>query len=398
MISCIHTSHSLVLYSSHMKFIHILIVLLISIWGTYGTYTYLSTQRVWSTDTVNTKNIEIDSPTNNSGRTSLGGMSLSDVEDDLTMVIDQVKPSVVNITASKNIEFIYNRRNPEVVSQTLQLGGGSGILIAESWYILTNKHVVEDPDAEYEVQFSDGSSTISQQARLDPKLDIAVLKVDPSVIWSRETARFQDFSEDLRVWQFAIAIWNALAEFGHSVTLWVISAMNRTISLDGSSIYAGLIQTDTAISQGNSWWPLFDSDWNVIWINTAVSSIWENIWFALPVTQQFVQSTLNSIITNNAIIRPFVWIRYLDLDSSTATSLWISTNTWVYVSEVVQWSAADEVWLQAEDIITSIQWVDISVNKPFMYHLYTYTPWDIVNIQYIRAGITYNTQIEFGGQ
>lgn len=388
-----------------MKLIHIIIVLLISVWGTYGTYTYM--------DSVHSLVVPSDisalpQAVDDSETRSKKSLTLVDVEQDLTSIIEQITPSVVNIYASKNVEYIYDRSSildrlqwlsdPEVIQQRLQLWWGSGILVSRSGYILTNKHVVEDPDAEYEVQFSDGRSAISQQARLDPKLDIAVLKIDPEIIGDTKVATFTNFDDTLDVGQFAIAIWNALAEFGHSVTLWVISAMNRTISLDGSSIYAGLIQTDTSISQGNSGGPLFDSTWEVIGINTAVSAVGENIWFALPVTQQFVDATLDSIINTDAIIRPFVGIWYIDLDGSTANDLWLDVRNGVYISEVVPWSSADQVWLEPDDILMSMNGVEITVGKPFMYHLYTYTPGDIVDIQYIRDGIRRSGQITFWTQ
>jgi len=324
------------------------------------------------------------SPLQAKKKVDLKNYGLKDLENELVLTVDQVKENVVSIIASKDFIIYEGNRAAELVQQ--QTWWGSGILLDSSWYILTNKHVISDPETTYTIIFSDGQAAEVESLWLDESLDIALLKVSEKEVWSRSPARLVDFSTPIVVGQFAIAIWNALAEFQNSVTFWVISGNNRKLELDSSNVYAWLLQTDTSISEGNSGGPLFNMDGEVIWINTAVSSFGENIWFAIPLTQQFVQATIQSVKNNNKIVRPFVWVRYVDISTSIAQEYQLSTNQWIYVAEVLPWSPAEEVNLLPEDVITHIDDVPIDQQRTFLYQLYTKIPGDKVKLRVMRDG------------
>ena len=315
---------------------------------------------------------------------SLWNYGLKDLESELIKTIHTVEESVVSVIASKDYITFNQWRATELLQE--QVWWWSGMIISSQGYILTNKHVVEDEEASYTVLFSNWESAEVQDIRLDKTLDIAVLNIWSNALNKREPIRISDFSTPTEVWQFVIAIGNALAEFNNSATFGVISWNNRTLKIDNWNVYAWLLQTDTSISEGNSWGPLFNLDGEVIAINTAVSSFGENIWFAIPLTQQFVDATLQSIKNNNDIVRPFVWVRYTDIDSGVASEYNLDVEAGIYVSSVIDQSPAQLAWIGEWDIITQLNGIKITTERPFLYQLFTYVPWDTVDITYIRDG------------
>ncbi len=322
--------------------------------------------------------------------------TLDSFEDDIVTLIDTVKESVVSIVITKDF-VVYDGRNPiELVEQ--QVWWWSGILVHKNWYILTNKHVVEDTDASYVVAFSDGSVVKATNVRLDPTLDIALLKIDKEWVQWRQVATALDFEDEVTIWQFVLAIWNALAEFQNSVTLWIISGKNRKLTMDNENLYAWLLQTDASISEGNSGWPLFNLDGNVVWINTAVSALGENIWFAIPITQQFIYATIREVEQFDAIVRPFVWVRYFDIDAWVAREFGLTVDSWIYIWEVVPWTPAWESSLQAKDVITHINGVPIDQERSFLYQLFTKSPGEEVVFSVMRGEELLDVAVVLGVQ
>lgn len=316
---------------------------------------------------------------------------LQDLENELIGTVDAVKSSVVSIIITKDFILYDGRQATGLVEQ--QVWWGSGILVSEEWYILTNKHVVDGADTSYTIIFSDGQAVEAEQAWLDKTLDIALLKVDASSIWNRQIASAIPFGETVQVGQFALAIWNALAEFQNSVTFWVVSGKNRKLTIDNENLYAWLLQTDTSISEWNSGWPLFDLDGQVVWINTAVSAFWENIGFAIPVSQEFIYATIASVQKYDELVRPFVGIRYVDLNSQIANELGIGQTQGIYVAEVVQWSAADLAGIQKEDILTHVDGIPVDTTNPFLYQLFTKSPWESVVGTILSSGAKKDVEI-----
>lgn len=314
-------------------------------------------------------------------------MMMHDLESAIVAMVEKVSPSVVSIVANQDFEYsqwsIFGRSQPRV--WTRELGWWSGFLVSREWYIITNRHVVDDTRLRYTIVFENGEVSAIESIWLDPSLDIAVIKVQQADLPNHiESLKSIDLWEKTSIGQFAFAIGNTLAEFKNSVTFGVISWRNRTIDIGLRNRYAGLYQTDTAISQWNSWWPLFNTDGEVIGVNTAVSAIGENIWFAIPITQEFIDATLKSIVEFDEIKRPFIGISYSDLDTVVAQEVWVEYTQWVYIQEVVQWSAADLAWLQAWDIIISLDSVYIDDENSLQYLLFTKLPDDILTLWVVR--------------
>lgn len=334
--------------------------------------------------------------------------SLDQFQQSLVETVEKSKESVVSIVVSKDFAYYYNN-NPfsffedflgwtswpwwQVVTGTREIGGGSGIYVEKNGYILTNKHVVNDPEAKYTVIFSNGKTVDAEQVWLDPKIDIAVIKIKNPDWFEPKSALAVSIDDEVKVGQFAIAVGNTLAQYRNSVTFGIISGRNRQLWVENGNVYAWLYQTDTAISQGNSGWPLFDINGRVVGINTAVSAVGSNIWFAIPITQEFINATLASIQKYGKITRPFLGIQYVDLNSSLAQELKISQERGIFVKDMVQNSPALQAWLQPGDVIISLNGKNIDDEYPFLYQLYTHSAWDILSLGVVSNGQERKVQI-----
>lgn len=213
-----------------------------------------------------------------------GGTTIPDV-------VDRVNPSVVSIVVTQNLPVITRGRDffgmPdgdtwEIGSQEVEVGGGSGFVANEQGYIFTNKHVVSRPDASYTVLTNDGKQHAAAVVYRDPDLDVAILRID-----AKYPALTLADSDEIRVGQTVIAVGNALAEFRNTVSVGIISGLDRSISaIDPSEGTVEnldhVIQTDAAINKGNSGGPLLDANGRVIGMNVAVSAQGQNIGFAIP--------------------------------------------------------------------------------------------------------------------
>lgn len=320
------------------------------------------------------------------------------LEEEIVDMINASKQSVVSIIATKEMQFLRNNSweySPEIVSQIFQVGWWSGVYIHEDGYVLTNKHVVDNSEVDYTIVFEDWSETESTQVRLDPILDLAVLRIDTSGL-SQDIppAKIVSFNTPIKIWQFTFAVWNSLSRLANSVTFGILSWKNRSIFLNNDSLNVSLYQTDAAISRWNSWWPLFNSAWEIIGINTAVSAIWENIWFSLPIHDIFVDNVINQIELYNEIQKPFLGINREKNSYWLSMAKNLSTTQWIYVSQLADSSPAFSAWLLPGDVILALDWKDIDDSYPLLYQLYKYNPWDIIQVHVLRDATPLYIDIE----
>lgn len=231
---------------------------------------------------------------------------------------------------------------------------GSGFVVSNDGLVVTNKHVVSDISAKYQVLTSSDKSYNVERIYRDPLNDIAILKINFSKNPGEELKPVElGDSSNLEVGQFVIAIGTALGQFRNTVTTGVISGLGRGIS--AGNPYEGfaekldnVIQTDAAINPGNSGGPLLNSSGQVIGVNTAVASDGQNIGFALPVNA--IKTTLDNFNKGGAFNRPYLGVSYRTLDRDVAILNDLPSGA--YIESVATNSPAEIAGIKKGDIIT----------------------------------------------
>lgn len=313
-------------------------------------------------------------------------------EDLVTSAVEKASPAVVSIIITKDVPVLeeyyeefgspfdnffggpgFNFQIPKYrdsgETEEKEIGGGSGFIVSDDGYIITNKHVVDEEDAGYTVFTNDGSEYEAEVIDKDTLNDIAVLKIEG------EDFPYLNFgdSENLKAGQTVIAIGNPLLEFNNSVSVGVISGLSRNITA-GTRAYGkteyleGVIQTDAAINPGNSGGPLLDLNGNVIGVNVAVANA-ENIGFSIP--SNIVKTVFDSVRENGRIVRPFLGVRYIQVTESLKEKNSLSVDYGVLILRgetmedlaIIPGSPADKVGLAENDIILEVDGEKLNGNK-----------------------------------
>ncbi len=313
------------------------------------------------------------------------------LQSELVKTINTAKTSVVTINISKDIKFYVDDpaqvNGPgNVQQQTSKVWWWSGIIVSKQWYIITNKHVVQDTTAKYSVTLYDGRMYNVDKIWFDDVLDLAILKIVDSewaAIQNLSPASFLPIDTQIDVWQFVLAIGNALSTYTNNVTIGILGGKNKELTINKNNLYIWLYQTDALVNPGNSGGPLLDIQGNVLGITTAITE-WEWIAFALPISKEFIESTLASIQTFEKITRPIIGIQYVEITPSIQQEKNITIDNGIYVQDVLTDLPAWEAWLQTWDIIVAIDGKPIDKELPFLYQLYTYVPWTAISLDILR--------------
>ena len=266
------------------------------------------------------------------------------VENPVVAISKQVGPSVVGIKVTYKAQTFFGSTQAE--------GEGSGIVYSKEGYIITNYHVVEEAikskDAKVEVLLASGDTLAATVIGGDAVTDIAVVKVEAGKLTAAE---FGD-SDGVEVGELAVAIGNPLGqEFAGSVTVGYISAVNRTMTAEGTTY--NLIQTDAAINSGNSGGPLVSSSGKVIGINTAkiAATGVEGMGFSIPINEAL--PIVEELITNKKIARPYIGIGGVEINEEDAKRYDLVPG--VYVQTVDIKSAAEEAGIRRGDVIVEVE-------------------------------------------
>jgi len=305
-----------------------------------------------------------------------------DISSQITKVVEEVAPAVVTITAV--IPGTMTWWGPTADSTSM----GSGVIISEDGYILTNNHVINDGKA-YRAELANGTVLDAKLISADPFSDLAVLKVEGTM---PAVAKLGN-SDLLKTGESVIAIGSPLGNFKNTVTAGVISATGRFLESSNGYQMENLIQTDTAINQGNSGGPLVNMAGEVIGINVMIvrgssttSATAEGLGFAIPSNTASLIS--EQIIENGAFSRPVLGIRWAEITARMARAYRLPTEHGVYVMEVTNGGPAAKAGLQVDDIIIRIGDYTIEENGSFYNCLFKYSPGDTVEIEVYRGAET----------
>ncbi len=231
-------------------------------------------------------------------------MALSQLENELTAAVDRIRPAVVQVRrAFGPRRYRGPGRRPEAM--------GTGIVVASQGYVVTNSHVVES-SPEVEVGLPDGREIAESVTGEDPLTDLAVVRAEARDL---SAVRLAD-SDQVRVGQFALAIGNSLGlPGGPTVTLGVVSAIGRPLP-GADFVLEGLLQTDAAITPGNSGGPLANLQGEIIGINAAMLPYAQGVGFAIP--SNTIRRVVDQILEQGRVVRPWLGISGVEVDSRVA--------------------------------------------------------------------------------
>lgn len=300
-----------------------------------------------------------NSGTENSGYVTQ--TSLSNYSDTAVYAANKILPSIVGIKVEYSVNSLismFGRQNQSMTAEA----SGSGIIISEDGYILTNNHIVSTSSEEsyYEVSeatkvtvtlFSDETEYEAKIIGTDEQTDLAVIKIEKTGLTKAE---FAD-SDNIKVGEFAMAVGNPLG-LESSITCGVVSAVNREVTDSDGKTYT-LIQTDAAINSGNSGGALVNSEGQVIGINTLKlqGEGIEGMGFAIPINS--TEDITSQLIQYSKVKRPYIGITGMDLDEKTAKANNLVEG--IYVKAIDDFSAAEKAGLKIGDVIIQADGKDI---------------------------------------
>jgi serine protease Do len=261
-------------------------------------------------------------------------------EDLLVNAVDKVSKSVVNIASVRMLHDQLFRVFPVE-------GVGSGVIIDEKGYILTNNHVIDDAER-LKVTLTDGRVLKGRVAGSDEVTDLAVFKVESD---QPLPAAQLGNSDDLKAGQIVLAIGNPFGlTGGPAVTAGIVSSLNRSIQTRNGVLE--LIQTDAAINPGNSGGPLVNTKGEVIAINTANMPYAQGIGFAVPANT--AKSILRELIEKGRVTRPWIGVASMKITPQLARYYGLPASEGALVAKVEPYSPADDAGLRKGDVIEQI--------------------------------------------
>ena len=303
---------------------------------------------------LNTSSDDILSNTsNNSSSGYVSQVSLENYSDTAVYAANKILPSIVGIkveyTVNNSMLSMFGNQATSTATAT-----GSGIIISEDGYILTNNHVIssESEDSYYQISeaskltvtlFNDTTEYSATIVGKDEETDLAVIKIDKTDL---PKAEFAD-SDSIKVGEFAMAVGNPMG-MDSTVTCGIISAVNREVTDSSGNTYT-LIQTDAAINSGNSGGALVNSEGKVIGINTLKiqGEGVEGLGFAIPINS--TTDITSQLIEYSKVKRPYIGITGMDLDEETAKKYNLVVG--VYVKSIEDFSSAEKAGLKPGDVI-----------------------------------------------
>lgn len=322
----------------------------------------------------------------------------------------KLKPSVVNIATTKVVrggprlrgnvpprfggpqdpgfgdDFFrrfFGDQSREFKTQSL----GSGFLLDEEGYILTNSHVADGQD-EILVRLSDEHEYKAKLIGADEKTDIALIKIDPKGA-SLSPVELGD-SDAIQVGDWVVAIGNPFG-FGHTVTAGIVSAKERVI---GSGPYDNFLQTDAAINPGNSGGPLFDTEGRVVGINTAIVSGGTGIGFAIPVNM--ARQIVAQLRKDGKVTRGWLGVMIQEINGDLARSLGLDDARGALVTDVMKDGPADKAGIKRRDVIVEFDGVAVDRMNQLPRLVAARAPGSEVKVVLLRDGKRKELQVPLG--
>ncbi|WP_228275121.1 Do family serine endopeptidase [Stakelama tenebrarum] len=321
-------------------------------------------------------------------------------------MVEKLQPAVVNISTTQRVEvptnpfagtpfgeFFGNRGGGGSRTQEAE-SLGSGFVISDDGYVVTNNHVVAPGNARAVVEsitvtLSDGREYEAQLVGRDAQSDLAVLKIDGDGL---PFVRFGD-STAARVGDWVVAIGNPFG-LGGTVTAGIISAVHR---VTGAGAYDRFIQTDASINRGNSGGPMFDLNGNVIGINSQIySPTGGNVGIGFAIPAEEAKPVIDTLIAGGEIKRGYLGVQMQDLSDDLADALGVPKGKGTLIARVEPGEAAAKAGLKAGDLVVKVGGKDVTPDQTLSYLVANIEPGKRVPVEVIREGERRTFQVTLG--
>lgn len=328
--------------------------------------------------------------------------NIKGLNDAFVEISKAVTPSVVFIDvtaeAKKNDDKNENKMfeyffGPDFkMDQQPQHGSGSGVIISNDGYIVTNNHVVKNAsDKGIRVILTDKREFTAQLIGTDPNTDVAVIKIEADNLPAASVGN----SDDVQVGQWVLAMGNPLG-LNNTVTAGIVSAIGRNVNVSGDT-YAinNFIQTDAAINPGNSGGALVDINGFVIGINAAIQSTngyYQGYGFAIPIN--IVKSVSSELIKSGKIERGYIGVSIKDVDTKEAKGLGLEKAKGVLVQNVIKGGAGDEAGVKTGDVILTVDGKEVNAANQLQTIIGSHKPGEQVTLSVFRDGKTISIPVK----
>lgn len=314
---------------------------------------------------------------------------------------EKAAPAVVSVVAMKDLSQYYNQFQSSSTgsSQSVleEVSSGTAFILTEDGLAVTNKHVVEDTEAEYVAVLSDGTELSAEVLGRDPLNDIALLQLynEYGDLPDLTTLEFAD-SDNIQIGEPVLAIGNALGEYSNTTTAGIISATGRNILASSgygvAESLVDLIQTDAAINPGNSGGPLINLYGEVVGMNTAVDSTAAGIGFAIPAND--VAMVVASYQEFGEIVRPFLGVRFVMINEGIRNRLGVAAEYGALIigdkrngiDAVLEGTAADKAGIVEGDVILSFEGEPLTTSFTLSNAIAGYMVGETVVLEVLRDG------------
>lgn len=317
------------------------------------------------------------------------GITVTEVEENsktISDTIEEANKAVVGISKIKNMgTSIFTD------GSSSSLGIGTGFIVSEDGYIVTNEHVSGEKFSNCYVTLENGKSFKGNVVWSDSNLDISIVKINMKNLDYISLGN----SNESRIGETVYAIGNPVGyEFQRTVTSGIISAVDRTVKFteNNQEIYmADLIQTDATINPGNSGGPLIKPDGTVIAVNSVKITSAEGIGFAVPIN--VIKPVVQKFIENGSFEEATIGIFAYDKNVIPYLNNGIKFENGIYVEEVTKNSSAENSSIKKGDIITKIDGKEINKMNELKEYIYTKNPGDEINLTILRNKNTIETKV-----
>lgn len=324
-----------------------------------------------------------------SGGDGGNGQDAANVDESVSRTVEHANASVVTIVNEGATQVDEQGRPFQSVSV------GSGVIVDQRGFVVTNEHVIHDPGT-LSVVLDGGEQRPATLVSSDaPFTDLAVLKIPAGNL---KPLRFGD-SDRLKVGESVIAIGSALYEYRNSVSVGIVSGLGRRYFRQ-NIFMEDLIQTDAAINNGNSGGPLLTTDGEVVGLTTNVVrriGNQDNVYgIAFAISSKTIEPIVKAIIDGGSFPRPYVGIDHVDIDADISEQQKLASDHGALVQRVFGGSPAEAAGLRAGDIILRMGRYDLNEDTPFLNALSRLNPKDKITVQFLRDGRPLQGTLEVG--